>query len=166
MQPDLNPADRRILAQLQTDGRITNAELARRVHLSPSACLERTKRLEREGYIERYTAVLNAQKLGAGMVVFVEVSLHDLSEAVFREFHDGVLKIAEIQECHLVAGGFDYILKVRVADMNDYRKLLGDILSRLPHVRETRTYVVMEEVKASNEIPVGAGAVQKRGKAR
>jgi Lrp/AsnC family transcriptional regulator, leucine-responsive regulatory protein len=164
MQADLHAADRRILAQLQTDGRMTNAELARRVHLSPSACLERTKRLERDGFISRYTALLSAEKLGAGMVVFVEVSLHDLSEEVFKEFHNGVLKIAEIQECHLVAGGFDYIMKVRVADMNAYRLLLGDILSRLPHVRETRTYVVMQEVKDSSDIPVGPPPVAKRAK--
>ena len=162
MTADLHAADRRILAQLQTDGRMTNAELARRVHLSPSACLERTKRLERDGFIERYTAVLSAEKLGAGMVVFVEVSLKELSEEVFKEFHDGVNKIPEIQECHLVAGGFDYIMKVRVSDMIAYRKLLGDILSRLPHVRETRTYVVMEEVKDSSDIPVAPAAAAKR----
>ena len=96
------------------------------------------------------------------MVVFVEVSLKELSEEVFKEFHDGVNKIPEIQECHLVAGGFDYIMKVRVSDMIAYRKLLGDILSRLPHVRETRTYVVMEEVKDSSDIPVAPAAAAKR----
>jgi Lrp/AsnC family leucine-responsive transcriptional regulator len=154
MSMPLDMADRRILTQLQADGRITNAELAKRVHLSPSACLERTRRLEREGYIARYTAVLDPQKLGAGLVIFVQVSLHDMTEEVFSAFHRGVAHIPEIQECHMVSGGFDYLLKVRVADMASYRKLLGEILSRLPHVRETHTYVVMQEVKDSSEVPV------------
>jgi Lrp/AsnC family transcriptional regulator, leucine-responsive regulatory protein len=148
----LDITDKRILAALQTDGRISNAALAARVHLSASACLERTRRLEREGIITRYTAVLNPEKLGAGMVIFVQVSLHDMTEEVFSAFHAGVAATPEIQACHMVSGGFDYLLKVRVADMNAYRQLLGDILSRLPHVRETHTYVVMQEVKESLEV--------------
>ncbi|MBU6438406.1 MAG: Lrp/AsnC ligand binding domain-containing protein [Betaproteobacteria bacterium] len=161
MTVELDMADRRILTQLQGDGRISNAELARRVHLSPSACLERTRRLERNGTIARYTAVLDPQKLGAALVIFVQVSLHDMTEEVFSAFHKGVQGIPEIQECHMVSGGFDYLLKVRVADMQSYRKLHGDILSRLPHVRETHTYVVMQEVKDSAEVPVPAPAPRK-----
>jgi Lrp/AsnC family transcriptional regulator, leucine-responsive regulatory protein len=148
----LDSTDKRILATLQSNGRISNVELAARVHLSASACLERTRHLEREGYIRHYTAVLNPEKLGAGMVIFVQVSLHDMTEEVFSAFHAGVAATPEIQACHMVSGGFDYLLKVRVADMNAYRQLLGDILSRLPHVRETHTYVVMQEVKESLEV--------------
>jgi Lrp/AsnC family leucine-responsive transcriptional regulator len=158
---ELAPVDRRILAELQADGRISNAELARRVHLSPSACLERTRRLEREGYIQRYCTVLDAARLGAGLVVFMEVTLSDTTEEVFSAFHEGVRAIAEIQECHMVAGGFDYIIKLRVADMASYRRLLGDILSRLPHVRETHTYVVMQEVKDSSDLPIAGLAPAK-----
>ncbi len=159
----LDTTDRRILAALQADGRLSNSALAARVHLSASACLERTRRLEREGYITRYTAVLNPNKLGAGMVIFVQVSLSDMTEEVFSAFHAGVAATQEIQACHMVSGGFDYLLKVRVADMNAYRKLLGDILSRLPHVRETHTYVVMQEVKESLDVVglVGASTARK-----
>jgi Lrp/AsnC family leucine-responsive transcriptional regulator len=148
----LDTTDKRILAALQADGRLSNAALATRVHLSASACLERTRRLEREGYITRYTAVLNPDMLGAGMVIFVQVSLSDMTEEVFSAFHAGVAATPEIQACHMVSGGFDYLLKVRVADMSAYRTLLGDILSRLPHVRETHTYVVMQEVKESLDV--------------
>jgi Lrp/AsnC family transcriptional regulator, leucine-responsive regulatory protein len=166
----LDAKDRSILSLLQANGRISNAELAARVHLSASACLERTRHLEREGYIRHYTAVLNPEKLGAGMVIFVQVSLHDMTEEVFSAFHAGVAATPEIQACHMVSGGFDYLLKVRVADMNAYRQLLGDILSRLPHVRETHTYVVMQEVKESLEVvglvasaPARKRATSKRG---
>jgi Lrp/AsnC family transcriptional regulator, leucine-responsive regulatory protein len=146
--------DRRILASLQADGRISNLKLAEAVHLSPTAVLERVRRLTREGYILGYEARLNPVLLGAGLLVFVEVLLDRTVQDVMDTFRAAVQVHDEILECHLVAGGFDYLLKTRVADMTAYRSFIGDVIWSLPGVRETRTYAVMEEVKSSARIPV------------
>ena len=148
----LDRTDRRILALLQQDGRITNLKLAESVHLSPTATLERVKRLTTEGYIIGYRARLNPHKLGAGMLVFVEVLLDRTTPNVFDQFKAAVQTRPEILECHMVAGGFDYLLKTRSADMDDYRRFAGSVLWQLPGVRETRTYAVMEEVKTSSRL--------------
>ena len=150
--PDIDRIDRRILDVLQRDGRISNLKLAEAVALSPTAVLARVQRLTREGYILGYEARLNPLKLGAGMLVFVEVLLDRTSANVFEQFKAAVQVRAEIMECHLVAGGFDYLLKIRCADMNAYRQFSGDVLWQLPGVRETRTYGVMEEVKNSTAL--------------
>ena len=150
--PDIDRIDRRILDVLQRDGRISNLKLAEAVALSPTAVLARVQRLTREGYILGYEARLNPLKLGAGMLVFVEVLLDRTSANVFEQFKAAVQVRAEIMECHLVAGGFDYLLKIRCADMNAYRQFSGDVLWQLPGVRETRTYAVMEEVKNSTAL--------------
>lgn len=147
--------DRKILALLQQDGRITNLKLAEQVHLSPTATLERVKRLAGEGYILGYRARLDPHKLGAGMLVYVEIVLDRTTENILDQFKAAVLEHPEIMECHLVAGGFDYLLKLRVADMEDYREVAGRVLWRLPGVRETRTYAVMEEVKNSADLNLG-----------
>ena len=148
--PDgLDRIDLRILDVLQRDGRISNLKLAEAVALSPTAVLARVQRLTREGYILGYEARLNPIKLGAGMLVFVEVLLDRTSPNVFEQFKAAVQVRPEIQECHMVAGGFDYLIKTRTADMNSYREFAGDVLWQLPGVRETRTYAVMEEVKVS-----------------
>jgi Lrp/AsnC family leucine-responsive transcriptional regulator len=144
--------DRRILALLQQEGRMTNARLAEAVHLSPTATLERVRRLTAAGYILGYRAQLNPHKLGAGMLVFVEVLLDRTTPNVLEEFHQAVLARPDIMECHMVAGGFDYLIKLRVADMPDYRDIAGNVLWRLPGVRETRTYAVMEEVKNNADV--------------
>ena len=149
---DIDRIDRRILDVLQRDGRISNLKLAEAVALSPTAVLARVQRLTREGYILGYEARLNPLKLGAGMLVFVEVLLDRTSANVFEQFKAAVQVRAEIMECHLVAGGFDYLLKIRCADMNAYRQFSGDVLWQLPGVRETRTYAVMEEVKNSTAL--------------
>jgi Lrp/AsnC family leucine-responsive transcriptional regulator len=146
--------DRKILTALQLDGKISNVVLAKSVGLSPSPCLERVKRLEQQGYITGYTATVDPAKLGAAMLVFVEITLSKTSVDIFAEFSAAVQNLDDIQECHLVSGNFDFLLKARVADMSSYRKLLGDILLRLPGVRESRTYVVMEEVKHTNRIKI------------
>ena len=146
---DIDRIDRRILDVLQRDGRISNLKLAEAVALSPTAVLARVQRLAKDGYILGYEARLNPIKLGAGMLVFVEVLLDRTSANVFEQFKAAVQVRAEIMECHLVAGGFDYLLKIRCADMNAYRQFSGDVLWQLPGVRETRTYAVMEEVKNS-----------------
>jgi Lrp/AsnC family leucine-responsive transcriptional regulator len=149
---DIDRIDRRILDVLQRDGRISNLKLAEAVALSPTAVLARVQRLAKDGYILGYEARLNPLKLGAGMLVFVEVLLDRTSANVFEQFKAAVQVRAEIMECHLVAGGFDYLLKIRCADMNAYRQFSGDVLWQLPGVRETRTYAVMEEVKNSTAL--------------
>ena len=151
---DLDRIDRKILAILQEDGRISNLKLAESVALSPTAVLARVQRLTREDYIVGYEARLNPLKLGAGMLVFVEVLLDRTTPNVFEQFKAAVQVRPEIMECHMVAGGFDYLLKTRTADMNAYRGFAGAVLWQLPGVRETRTYAVMEEVKHSTRLPL------------
>jgi Lrp/AsnC family transcriptional regulator, leucine-responsive regulatory protein len=146
--------DLKILKLLQADGRITNLKLAEAVALSPTAVLARTQRLQRDGYILGYEARLNPLKLGRGMMVFVEVLLDRTTPNVFNEFKAAVQVRDEIMECHMVAGGFDYLLKTRMADMAAYRDFAGSVLWQLPGVRETRTYAVMEEVKNSSQLPL------------
>ena len=144
---DLDKTDLRLLALLQQDGRATHQRLAEQVHLSASSVHERIKRLQRDGVILGYEARLNPEKLGAGLLVFVEVLLDRTVHDVMEAFRAAVQARPEILECHLVAGGFDYLLKTRVADMAAYRHFIGSGIWSLPGVRETRTYVVMEEVK-------------------
>jgi Lrp/AsnC family leucine-responsive transcriptional regulator len=151
---DLDRIDRRILGQLQDDGRISNLKLAEAVALSPTAVLARVQRLTRDGYIEGYEARLNPKLLGVGLLVFVEVLLDRTHPNVFDAFHAAVQVRSEILECHMVAGGFDYLIKARVADMDAYRTFAGTVLWQLPGVRETRTYPVMEEVKDSAKLPI------------
>ena len=150
----LDRIDRNILIHLQKNGRISNVELAKEVGLSPSPCLERVKRLEKQGYIKGYHAVVAPEKVGAAMLVFVEITLTKTSVDIFEEFSAAVKSHNDIQECHLVSGDFDFLLKARVADMSSYRRLLGDTLLRLPGVSESRTYVVMEEVKSTTELRI------------
>lgn len=151
---NIDPIDCKILNQLQKDGRISNAELSEKVHLSPSATAERTKRLQKDGYIKGYFAKLAPAKLNKALMVFIEVKLNRTDVKVFDEFNQAVQKSAEIMECHMLAGGFDYLIKARVKDMDAYRNFLGDVLLSLPGVRETHTYPVMEEVKDSNIIAI------------
>ena len=146
--------DRNILDELQKNGRLSNVELSKRVGLSPTPCLERVKRLESENYITGYKATLNPQLLDAALLVLVEITLTKTSPDVFDDFSKAVAELDVIQECHLVSGNFDFLLKTRVKDMKAYRDLLGDTLLRLPSVSESRTYVVMEEVKSTNLLPI------------
>lgn len=150
----LDRIDRRILAALQADGRVSNVALARQVNLSPTPCLERVRRLERDGFIRGYHARLNPRLLGAGLLVFVEITLSKTSRDAFRDFREAVVDVREVIDCHLVSGNFDYLIKARVADMAAYRELLGETLLALPGVSASRSYVVMEEIKDSHPIPV------------
>ena len=152
---DIDKIDRRILAILQGDGRIANVELAERIGLSPTSIGERLKRLQREGFIEGYGARLNPHRLGLGLLVFVEVLLDKTTPDIFERFARAVQNAPEVLECHMVAGGFDYLVKARLSDMTAYRKFLGERLLALPGVKETRTYAVMEEVKRDAPLPVG-----------
>ncbi len=146
--------DKNILVELQKNGRLSNVELSKRVGLSPTPCLERVKRLEKEKYISGYKAILNPHKLGAALLVFVEITLTKTSPDVFDDFANAVDELDVIQECHLVSGDFDFLLKTRVKDMLAYRELLGDTLLRLPAVSESRTYVVMDEIKSTNLVAI------------
>lgn len=151
---ELDKIDRNILRILQADGRISFTELGERVGLSTTPCTERVRRLEREGIIMGYNARLNPQSLKASLLVFVDISLDYKSGDTFEEFRRAVLKLPHVLECHLVSGDFDYLVKARISEMASYRKLLGDILLKLPHVRESKSYIVMEEVKESLNLPI------------
>jgi len=148
----LDRIDKVILSTLQADGRISNVELAKKVNLSASPCLDRVKRLENEGYIERYGAFLNASKLNYGMTAFVQVTLSSTTSETFKLFKKEVVTIKEVVECHLIAGGYDYLLKIRFADMASYRLVLEEI-GDLPAISQTSTYVVSEHVKSDSGVP-------------
>lgn len=150
----LDAVDRRLLRALQEDGRVSNAELARRCHLSPAACFERVKRLREKRIITGYSAQIDPAKVGRGLLIFVEVLLDRTTGDVFDAFAAAVRRQPEVLECHMVAGGFDYLIKARVADMDAYRAFLGDVLVKMPGVRETRTYAALEEVKNTTVLPL------------
>ncbi|MDE3029399.1 MAG: Lrp/AsnC ligand binding domain-containing protein, partial [Paracoccaceae bacterium] len=128
-------------------GRLPVTELARRIGLSKSPTQARLKRLEEDGVITGYRALLDPIKMGLSHVAFVEVRLSDTREAALQAFNRAVLNVSEIEQCHMIAGGFDYLLKVRTADIQTYRHVMAERLSTLPHVASTSTYVAMEAVK-------------------
>lgn len=150
----LDRTDLKILRELQADARLSNTELARRINLSPTPCNERVKTLEKQGFIQSYQAQLDPKLLDLELLVFVEISLQRTSPDVFAEFSEAVRRLPDVLECHLVSGNFDYLIKARVADMKAYRALLGETLLMLPGVRESRTYVVMEEVKETQTLHI------------
>ena len=151
---ELDRIDRHILQLLQEEGRMSYVELGERVGLSTTPCMERVKRLEREKFILGYGARLNPQKLQANLLVFVEISLYSKSADIFDDFRSAAIKLPHVLECHLVSGDFDYLIKARISEMASYRKLLGDILLRLPGVRESKSYIVMEELKETLALPI------------
>ena len=150
----LSKIDKKILRELQLDGRISFTELARRVGLTTTPCLERVKRMEREGVIQGYTTLLDPASLQAALVVFVQIRLSRTSQNIFAKFKKAAMALNAVQECYLVSGHFDYLIKARVADMNAYRILLGDTLLTLPGVQESTSYVVMEEVKETLNVQI------------
>ena len=143
----IDQIDRRILNELATDGRVTVTELARRVGLSKSPCQARMRRLEEVGIIRGYRAMLDAVSLGAAHIAFVQVKLDDTTAPALAAFNHAARAVPQIEECHMIAGSFDYLLKVRTRDISAYRAILGQTLSALPHVAQTSTFVVMEAVK-------------------
>jgi DNA-binding Lrp family transcriptional regulator len=138
--------DRAILNQLQLDGRITNAQLAERVNLSASACLRRVHALENNGVIDRYTALINQAAAGKPSNVYVEISLNRQSEEALESFERHAAKCPDIQECHLMAGDFDYLVRVAVADTEDYERIHKTQLSRLPHVAHIKTNFALRTI--------------------
>lgn len=150
----LDRIDRKILRALQENARLPMTELAERVGLSATPCTERVRRLERERVITGYHARLDPHRLGKSLLVFVELKLAAKSGAIFDEFKRAVRKLPGILECHLVSGDFDYLIKARIPEMNAYRKLLGDMLLALPGARESRSYIVMEEIVERLELVI------------
>ena len=150
----LDHHDREILRILQDNGRIAIVDLARKINLSATPCTQRLKRLERAGIISGYHARLSPQALGQNLLVFVEVSLEATDEETLERFNRAVARVPQIFECHMLGGGFDYLLKVRVAGMQSYRDLHARTISVLPRIKNTHSYFVMEQVKESNFIAV------------
>ena len=146
--------DLKILKTLQRHARITHTALANEVGLSVTPCKERVKALEAAGVIEGYRAQVNPTHLELGLLVFVEITLTRTSTDIFDAFRKAVIDLPQVLECHLVSGNFDYLIKARVADMAAYRQLLGETLLTLPGVSDSRTYVVMEEIKEETPLPL------------
>ena len=152
--PDLDAIDCRIVAALQADGRLTNLELAERVGLSPSPCLRRVKRLERDGYIETYRAMLQRNRLGLGLTVFVGVKIGGHANVEAEAFQEAVVAMAEVVACHLVSGEADYLLEVVVPDLEHYQRFLVGKLLILPIVREVRSNIAIQSLKAGAPLPL------------
>ncbi|MEZ5651562.1 MAG: AsnC family transcriptional regulator [Burkholderiaceae bacterium] len=151
---DLDAIDLRILQRLQADARITMTDLAEAVGLSVTPCAERVRRLERERFILGYSARLNPSRLGLALLVYVELKLAAKSGAMFDRFRREVSRIPSVLDCHLISGEFDYLIKARIPEIGAYRRLLGDRLLALPGVIESRSYVVIEEIKETLELPL------------
>ncbi len=147
MSSELDQFDKKILQELSADGRLSITELSSRIGLSKTPCQLRLRRLIDEGFIEGFRAILSSQKLGLDHIAFVEVKLTDTREEALKSFNDAARKIREIEGCHMIAGRFDYLLKVRTKDIRRYRIVLGEKISTLPFVASTSTNVVMQTVK-------------------
>ena len=152
----LDYIDERILEELSGNGRISVAELSRRVNLSKTPCQARIKRLEARGYILGYRAIIDPKRLGRLHVAFVEIKLSDTRASALQAFNQAVRALPEVEQCHMIAGSFDYLLKVRTADIAGYREVLGEKISALPHVAHTSTHVSMQSVKEDTEPPAGS----------
>ncbi|MER8987922.1 MULTISPECIES: Lrp/AsnC family transcriptional regulator [unclassified Mesorhizobium] len=150
----LDAIDRSLLRLLQEDGRRTTLDLAARVGLSPTGTSQRVKRLFREGFITAVRAVLNPQKIGRGTLVFIEVRLDQAAPHVFDRFAEAVAKAPEVLECHMVVGGFDYLVKARISEMAAYQDFLKRVILPLPGVRETHTYTSISDIKPDALLPV------------
>ena len=153
-KPDLDPADCRIVAELQANGRLSNVELADKIGLSPSPCLRRVKRLEREGYIEGYRAALRRERIGLGFSVFIGVKIDGHTNERALQFEKAVVAMPEVVACHLVSGEADYFLEVVVPDLGDYQRFLVGKLLNLPIVREVRSNIAIQTLKAGAPLPL------------
>lgn len=144
---ELDRIDHSIIRELQKNARITITELASRVGLSKTPCQVRMRRLEEQGFITGYTVLVNQTKLGQSHIAFAQVTLNDTSSDALKAFNKAVKQISAVEQCHMIAGNFDYLMKVRTRNMAEYRQVLGEQISALPHVLQTSTFVVMENVK-------------------
>ena len=154
MSENLDFIDLQLLTTLQNEGRIPVVELAKKVNLSATPCTLRMRRLEQEGVIVGYHARINPVALNQALMVFVTVSLKATDEASLKAFNAAVKPVKQILECHMLGGGFDYLLKIRVRDMPEYREILGSIIGALPMIESTHSYFVMEQVKESPLLPI------------
>lgn len=154
MPENLDFIDLQLLTTLQNEGRIPVVELAKKVNLSATPCTLRMRRLEQEGVITGYHARINPVALNQALMVFVTVSLKATDEASLKAFNAAVKPVKQILECHMLGGGFDYLLKIRVRDMPEYREILGSIIGALPMIESTHSYFVMEQVKESPLLPI------------
>lgn len=153
---ELDRTDLKILDILQHECRISNIDLAAKINLSPTPCLERVRRLEKNGYIKKYVAHLNQEKLNSSLVAYIQLSLQHTTTEDLVDFNRNIRDLDEVIECSMVAGGFDYLIKIRTKNMDSYRDFLGDKLAAIKGVSQTHTYVVMEEVKSTHVIPLNA----------
>jgi Lrp/AsnC family transcriptional regulator, leucine-responsive regulatory protein len=151
---ELDSVDLKLLDALQQDGRMPVTDLSKRINLSPTPCTLRIRKLEQAGIIQGYNARLSPTALGVGLLVFVTVKLRGTDEATLRAFNGAVKPVKQILECHMTGGGFDYLIKLRVRDMVEYRQILGGVLGELPMVEGTHSYFVMEEVKETTLLPI------------
>ncbi|MEM7458807.1 MAG: Lrp/AsnC ligand binding domain-containing protein [Pseudomonadota bacterium] len=154
MLEDLDQLDRNILRAMQANGRLSISELSDEVGLSKTPCLTRLRRLEERAYIRRYKAVLDPEKIRQGYVTYVQVKLAATTRRHLNAFSDAVQNVPEIQSCHMMSGGYDFLLKIRTRNMRAYRELLGDVLSELPGIAQTSTFPVMETVKEADDLVV------------
>lgn len=150
--PDLDPTDRRILSVLQRNGRISNSDLAEEINLSPSACHRRVQRLESEGFIDKFVALLNARKMGRPTTVFVEITLQGQADEVLDAFEREVAKVPDVLECHLMAGSADYLLKIVAEDTEDFARIHRQYLSRLPGVAQMQSSFALRTVLKTTAI--------------
>lgn len=151
---DLDQIDKKILTLLQKNGRATNQWLARQIDLSPTPCLERVRRLEKDGFIEGYRATVVPEAVGCPMLIYALISFDYAVDGVYEKFRKEIAQIKEIVECHMVTGNVDFIMKIRTADINGFRALLEDKILKLPGVRITHSYVAMHEAKAESMVPI------------
>lgn len=153
----LDPTDLRILAELQQDGSLTNVELARRVHLSPSPCLARVKALEAAGVIERYVALASAKALGLGLNVFINISLKEQSKPSLAEFERRIVEHDEVMECYLMTGDSDYLIRVAVSDMAALERFILEQLTPIPGIEKIRSSFALKQVRYKTALPLPAG---------
>jgi len=158
MANELDPFDHQILRHLAARGRMRITELASLIGLSKTPCQARVKRLEASGYILGYHAALSAEKLGLSHIAFVQITLNNTREPALEAFNAAVRQIPEIEQCHMIAGGFDYLIKVRTPSIEAYRKIMGEQISTLPHVKSSSTFVSMEAVKEAAPLTPASGA--------
>lgn len=154
MKPTLDEKDLQILRLLQEDGRITNADLAKQIGLSPPSALQRVRRLEQSGFIDRYTAVLDPDLLGYGITVWAMISLTLHQDQPIEKFREGVLSIPEVVECYNISGEYDFLLKILVADIHAYEKLMREELSRIEGIRNLHSSFVLGVTKQTTSVPI------------
>ncbi|WP_128255536.1 Lrp/AsnC family transcriptional regulator [Falsirhodobacter deserti] len=154
MDIDLDPIDRKILAELTTNARISTAELARKVGLSKTPVAHRIRQMEEMGLITGYRAMLSPLRLGLSHVTYVEVSLDDTRENALQRFNAAIRGIPEVEECYMIAGGCDYLVKIRSKDVGDFRRIMAEKISVLPHINNTSSHVSMEAVVEQNPVTI------------